>query len=215
MKLYLSSYRIPTPGALAELIDKPLPAASVALITNAKDYYSERARRFKVSQMVNFMEQLGLAVTPVDLREYDNPNSLKQDLSKHDLVWAMGGNTYVLRYEMQRSGFDDMVKELLAEGIVFGGDSAGALVAGVSIAGVELGDEPEFAEVVINEGLGLVPYVVLPHVNNPEFAAVVPVFRSVHQDKDIIELNDSQAVIFNGQEHFVVEEESSVDEAYS
>lgn len=48
-----------------------------------------------------------------------------------------------------------------------------------------------------------------------KFAAVVPVFRSVHQGKDIIELNDSQAVIFNGQEHFVVEEESSVDEAYS
>jgi hypothetical protein len=75
----------------------------------------------------------------------------------------------------------------------------------VSIAGVETADEPEFAEELIKEGLGFIPFVVLPHVDNPEFAAVLPEFRGIHRDKEIIELKDSQAVIFDGDKHWVVE----------
>lgn len=208
MKLYLSSYRIPTPHDLAKLLEKEsLQGVSVAVITNAKDYYVKRARDFTVGSLVSYMEQLGLQVTTVDLRDYEDPEALKNALATRDLVWAMGGNTYMLRYEMRRSGFEQIIKDLLGSGIVYGGDSAGALVAGQSIAGVESADEPAFAEEYITEGLGLVPFVVLPHVDNPEFADVLPVFRNVHQGKEVILLKDSQAVVFNGKNHQIVEAE--------
>ena len=58
------------------------------------------------------------------------------------------------------------------------------------------------------EGLNLVPVVILPHVDNPEFAMVLPVFRQRHQDKEIIELKDSQAVIFDGDTRRIVETKS-------
>ena len=206
MKLYLSSYRIPTPSDLAQLLGKPLEQVMVALIPNAKDYYVDRARDFKVGDLVSYMKELGLKVEVVDLRSYDNPDRLKEKLAHYDLVWAMGGNTYMLRYEMRRSGFEDVIKELLNGGVVYGGDSAGALVAGTSIAGVESADEPEFAEEVIEEGLGLAPFAILPHVDNPEFADVLPIFKKLHQDKhEIVELEDSQAVIFEGKDRRIVE----------
>lgn len=205
MKLYLSSYRIPTPDRLAKLLGKKsLKDVTVALIPNAKDYYSKRAWNFKVGDLVNYMEQLGMKVHIVDLRDYDQANVLKDKLAAFDLIWAMGGNTYVLRYEMQRSGFDKIIAELLHNGVVYGGDSAGALVAGQSIAGVESADEPEFAEELIKKGLDLIPFVVLPHVDNPEFANVLPIFRGIHQDRNIIELKDSQAVIFEDGKHRVI-----------
>lgn len=197
MKLFLSSYRIPVPSELAQLLQKPLQQTKVALIPNAKDYYAERPRDLKVNDLVAYMEQLGLAATVVDLRTYDKAEALKRQLADYDLIWAMGGNTYMLRYEMRRSGFEDVIRDLLEMGVVYGGDSAGALVAGLSIAGVEAADEPEFAEKLITEGLGLVPCVILPHVDNPEFTDVLPTFRNLHKDKDIIELKDSQAVIFD------------------
>lgn len=206
MKLYLSSYRIPTPNDLTNLLGKPLKNVSVALIPNAKDYYSQRAWKFVVGDLVTYMKQFGLKVDIVDLRDYDDPETLNSKLTAYNLIWAMGGNTYMLRYEMQRSGFDKIIGDLLGSGIVYGGDSAGALAAGLSISGVELADKPEFAEVVVKEGLGLIPFVVLPHVDNPEFANVLPIFRNIHQDKDIIELKDSQAVIFNDGDHHVVGE---------
>jgi dipeptidase E len=205
MKLYLSSYRIPTPKDLEELLGKQLQGTSVALISNAKDYYTKRARDFTVDDLVKYMEQLGLKVDLVDLRDCSDADSVKQKLAGHDLIWAMGGNTYMLRYEMQRSGFDQIIKELLETGVVYGGDSAGALVAGQSIAGVESADEPEFAEEYIADGLNLIPYVVLPHIDNPEFTDVLPIFKKKHQDKDIIELKDSQAVVFEDNDHRTVE----------
>lgn len=194
------------PDDLKTLLGKPLSEVSVALIPNAKDYYIERARSFKVGDLVEYMQQLGLKVEVVDLRDYDDAIALKEKLAGHDLIWAMGGNTYMLRYEMRRSGFEKVIGELLDKGAVYGGDSAGALVAGASIAGVESADEPEFAEELIEDGLGLVPFAILPHVDNPEFTDVLPIFRNVHEGKnDIIELKDSQAVIFDGEEHRIVE----------
>jgi dipeptidase E len=203
-KLYLSSYRIPAPQDLEGLLGKPLRETSVALISNAKDYYAPRAKDFTVGKLVAYMEQLGMSVEVIDLRDYSDANAVQQALADHDLMWAMGGNTYMLRYEMRRSGFDRIIAALLESGVVYGGDSAGALVAGQSIAGVESADEPAFAEEYIAEGLNLIPYVVLPHVDNPEFTDVLPIFRETHQDKEIIELKDSQAVIFDDDELRIV-----------
>lgn len=206
MKLYLSSYRIPTPDDLATLLGKPLKQVSMVLIPNAQDYYSDRAWIVKVNRAVAEMESLGMNVSVADLRLYLDAQTLKQDLQEHDLIWVLGGNTFVLRHEMQRSGFEDVVADLLDNGIVYGGDSAGALVAGLSIAGIESADDPEFAEEVIENGLCLVPFVVLPHVDNPEFADVVPKVKELRQGrKDVIELKDSQAVIFDEDKHWVVE----------
>lgn len=206
MKLYLSSIRIPTPHDLAQLLGKPLNKSTVAFIPNAQDYYSERARDCKVKDCTDYFKSLGLNVAIVDLREYGDVTTLESKLVGHDLIWAMGGNTFCLRYEMKRSGFDGAIEDLLTEGIVFGGDSAGALVAGISIGGIESVDIPQFAEEVIEEGLNLVPFVVLPHVDNPEFAEVIPKVRKIYQDKHgLIELKDSQAVIFDKGKHWIVE----------
>lgn len=214
MKLYLSSIRIPVPAELAKLLGKALNGASVALIANANDYYSERARTYVVNNLVVYFEALGLKVDMIDLRDYSNDRAgaLKQKLAGHDLIWAMGGNTFILRYEMRRSGFEKIIKELLDdESVVYGGDSAGALAAGLAINGIETADIPEFAEEVIDDGLKLVPFVVLPHIDNPEFVEAVATVRAMHaSDSQLIELKDSQVVIFDGGKHWIAESNDRV-----
>ncbi len=206
MKLYLSSIGIPTPKDLALLLGKPLDHASAVLIPNAKDYYSERAWNVKINGAVAYMKDLGFKVAVADLRLYNDVELLKQDLQGYDLIWGLGGNTFILRYEMRRSGFDKVIVDLLKQGVVYGGESAGALVAGLSIAGIEAADDPEFAVQVINEGLGFVPYVVLPHTDNPEFSDIVPTVRDLQEGKrDIIGLKDNQAVIFDDSKHEIVQ----------
>jgi len=98
MKLYLSSIDIPTPDKLAELVGKRLDNTSVAVIPNAQDYYSERARRFKNEEFAKTLESLGLKVSTVDLRDYSDSTVLKKELGGYDLIWARGGNTFCLRY---------------------------------------------------------------------------------------------------------------------
>ena len=204
MNLYLSSTGIPTQGDLAALLGKPLNKTSVALIPNAKDYYSNRAWKFAINSRIKYMEGFGFNIEVVDLRDYNNKSALSDKLLNHDLIWAMGGNTFMLRYEMKRSGFDQIIKDLLARGVVYGGDSAGALVVGLSIDGIESADEPEFAEEVVRSGMGVVPFNILPHVDDPEFSAIVPIFKQLHPHEEIIELKDSQAVIFKDGDHRIV-----------
>jgi dipeptidase E len=203
MKLYLSSIGIPAPEELATLLGKSLSETTVALIPNAKDYYSKRAWNFTINSRIEYMQGLGFSIEVVDLKDYTEELVLENKLSKYDLIWAMGGNTFMLRYEMKRSGFDEIIHGLLNQGIVYGGDSAGALVAGLSINGIEAADEPGFAEKVINEGIGIVPFSILPHADNTEFSEVLPVFKELHQD-EVIELNDSQAVIFENNTHRII-----------
>lgn len=180
---------------------------SVAFIPNAKDYFVQRARDYVLGERIQSFKALGLEVTSVDLRDFSNGASLKSHLAEHDLIWVMSGNTFMLRYEMRRSGFEAIIGDLLSAGIVYGGDSAGALVAGESIGGINLesADTPEFAEEVIEDGLGLVPYVIVPHVDNPEFAEVMKVVEQrPDRAEKLIELKDSQAVVFDDYRHRIV-----------
>jgi len=206
MKLYLSSIGIPDPDKLAELIGKPLAGLSVALIPNAKDYFVDRARNFVVANRIALFESLGMKVSIVDLRDYKDGAPLKGALSHFDLIWAMGGNTFMLRYQMRRAGFDAIIQGLLEAGVIYGGDSAGALVAGSSIGGINLetSDEPAFADEVVEDGLKLVPYVIVPHTDNPEFAEVMESVDARTDQEQIIRLRDDQAVVFTNGDHQIV-----------
>jgi len=49
------------------------------------------------------------------------------------LIWAEMGNTYALRHHLRKSGGDELIKELVANGAVYYGASAGAIVAGRTV----------------------------------------------------------------------------------
>jgi dipeptidase E len=94
---------------------------------------------------------------------------LREVLARHRIVWATGGNAFLLRRAMLESGFDGLVNELLGEGLIYAGWSAGACVAGTSLRPIGLMDVPDVtapgygAGGPIWEGLGLVPFAIIPH----------------------------------------------------
>ena len=185
---------------LFRLVGRDRSSINVALLPNAKDYYASRAQNYKIREIVRYQNELGLFnIDVVDLRNYRDSAFLYKKLREYDLVWAVGGNTFCLRQEMKRSGFDEVIRELLSNGVVYGGDSAGAVVAGTSLRGIESVDIPEFTEEVIQSGLELVPHVLLPHADNDYFADTSNETRRVNQGQDIIQINDNQAVIFEGE----------------
>jgi dipeptidase E len=180
MRLYLSSYRIgDRAGALLAMLGSGKRAA---LISNALDNISPVAReiyRESVFDPVAQLASLGIVAEDFDLRRYfSRPEALGPDLARFDLVWVMGGNVFTLRRAMARSGFDTAIRDRLArDSIVYGGFSAGAVVAGPSLVGLELMDDPadvpeNYDKSVVWDGLGLIPYTIVPHFrsNHPESA---------------------------------------------
>ncbi len=195
MKLYLSSYRIPDIDALEELMGKPAGKAKLALIPNAKDYYAPRAKRVKTREMAEYLQDFGFTVGIVDLLKYqDDPETLRSALRQYDVLWARGGNTFCLREAMRLSKFDQIVTGLLEDDhLVFAGDSAGACVAGTDLHGIELADDPEFAETVIWEGLNVTPHYFMPHADNAELADFTEQMTADRgKDPATVKLNDDQ-----------------------
>lgn len=179
--LYLSSYRL---GDHVEKLLSALPATPrVFIVANALDVFPEASRlthKVEVYDPNQELEDHGCRVTDLDLRQYFGK---QHDLAKHllecDLVWVLGGNSFVLRRAMALSGFDIAATEHLESGnIAYGGFSAGAVVAAPSLRGIHLMDDPDavppgYQSEVIWSGLNWINFSIVPHFqsDHPESEA--------------------------------------------
>lgn len=180
MRLYLSSERL---GERAKALLDMVSGSKVAIIANGYDGASATAREIYRSEVYNPLVEfaaLGLEPHALDLRaHFGDPQSLRRRLAAYHLVWVMGGNSFVLRRAMRQSGFDTVIRDMLeADAIAYGGYAAGAVVAGPTLRGLELMDDPfelpeGYDEPLIWSGLGLTPFAIVPHYRSrhPEAAS--------------------------------------------
>lgn len=210
MRLYLSSFRMG--DRFDRLLELAGPQARVAVISNAVDFIPAEARAIYLERVFNPIDHFrdhGLEAHDLDLRDYfGRPAALETALAEVDLVWAVGGNTFLLRRAMRQSGFDALLHRRLAEdSLVYAGWSAGAVIAGSTLRGIELMDEPEvvadgYEPAPIWDALGLLPYVIVPHFgsDHPESAAAARCAQSLrtagvpHRT-----LRDGQAIVVDGE----------------
>lgn len=158
MKLYLSSIGIPNKTAFQNLFTKPHP--NIGLIANAWDVAPKHVRQPFIERTTAQLQQTGAVVAPVDLLK--NP-----DFAGFDGVWFMGGNTFYLNWAVHQAKIPAILKEV-SDDFIFGGESAGAVIAGTTLHGIEFLDDPKEAPQVIWEGLGLVDYGIIPHWDTPD-----------------------------------------------
>lgn len=136
--------------------------SSVAFIPTAGDIYPETPW---IDGDRRALIELGYQVSDVDLKG-KTAESLKETLAFADIIFVAGGNTTYLLVEAQRSGFDTIICDLLAQGKIYVGSSAGSILAGPSVEPFLEEDLGELGRnfVVKNPTcLGLVDYIVLPH----------------------------------------------------
>lgn len=164
MKLFLSSKSVAGKLGehLIEFVGKPASEIRFCLIENAADPYAEEKKGF-MYETRDDLKAAGITYDPVDLNTFRNADAIKEKLQSYDVVWVGGGNTYYLRWLMKKTGFDTVIKEVVQSGVVYGGGSAGAIVAGQTLKGFEPLDDPEKAPELILEGLHLTNIAVIPH----------------------------------------------------
>jgi dipeptidase E len=168
MHLYLSSFRF---GGRADELRSLARSDSAVVIANALDYSEDVARKRASSEReMKQLGELGFSATELDLRDcFGRPEALRDVVPKVGLLWVMGGNAFLLRRAFRASGLDEYLLSRRGDpSLVYGGYSAGAIVATPTLRGIELVDPPGviapgYDEDIIWEGLGLVPYSLAPH----------------------------------------------------
>jgi dipeptidase E len=183
MRLWLASHRIGED--LDELLTMVGPGARVAVVSNAIDFIPAEARESyarTVHDPMAAFRDAGLDAYDLDLRRFfGRPGAIAAELARVGLVWAVGGNAFLLRRAMRQSGFDAVAPDLVRQDrLVYGGWSAGACVAGPHLRGLELMDDPAvlapgYDPAPVWDGLGLVDICILPH------------FRSEHPESEAAE----------------------------
>jgi len=186
---------------LASLVRTGGRPARVILVANAKDHGTQARRVAKVAQVSGVLAAAGITVQELDLREHIDPSLLADHLAGAAAVWACGGNTFWLMHVMRASGFDVALRASLAAGLVYGGESAGAIVAGPSLRGLDLIDDPSVSPNPSQPGLGLVRFVPWPHwgsgVDRPSPVSRAAVTRAVRPNP-VMFLNDGQVAVVSG-----------------
>jgi dipeptidase E len=199
MKLYLSSFRL---GDHPERLVALLPSAGrIAVICNSIDNEDPAVRREKVADELSWLTELGLVASELDLRLVDD---LRGRLTQYDGVWVRGGNVFVLRVAMARSGADKILPELIrSEELVYAGYSAGACVLAPSLRGLELCDDvAAVGAEVIWDGLGVIDHAIVPHLESPghpETELVEKVRARYERDgTPYVPMHDGQALVIDG-----------------
>ncbi|HET9841227.1 MAG TPA: Type 1 glutamine amidotransferase-like domain-containing protein [Nocardioides sp.] len=208
MRLFLSSYRMGAhPQEFAELRSGN---NQVAVIMNATDEFDPSLRPKYYERERADLGAIGLEATELDLRDFFGRNEqLATALGKFGLVWVTGGNSFVLRRAMRQSGFDTIGSSLVrSESLVYGGYSAGAVVATPTLRHIDLVDDPRvvpdgYDPVVIYDGMGYYSKSIAPH------------YRSDHPESELMEqsverfvadgmpyqpLKDGQVIVISGDE---------------
>lgn len=214
MRLYLSSFRLGDhPEYLVALVGGD--GRRSVVIANAMDDAPPDVRRAGVELELAALADLGLGAAELDLRGYfGQQQRLRQDLAEVSMAWLRGGNTFMLRYALCRSGADDLFRELLAaDGLVYAGYSAGACVLSPSLRGLELVDDADavrraYGSQPVWDGLALLHEAFVPHYRSPghpETAAIEQVVSWYRAEGIAYRiLHDGQALLVDGPETKIV-----------
>jgi dipeptidase E len=203
-RLLLASYGV---GALPELVDGVVAGLRFGFVPTAAG--PEAQQKEWVQADLRQLEALGCEAETLDLAAI-GADEMESALRGLDGVFLTGGNSYLLLWHARRSGFAEHVVPLLERGdLLYVGTSAGAMVAGPDLApAANLDNRREVPELESSVALGLVPFTVLPHDNDPEALALHDEIVAAHPSIPFIRLRDGSAVLVRADTVEVVDSPS-------
>lgn len=143
-------------------------------------------------------------LVPVDLHLDDPHVDPSAVLGGVDLIVVGGGDPFALLAAARASGFDHAVGEAVARGATYVGISAGALLAGPTLAPAAVTSPFAPADGLDLSALGLVDVVVLPHDDRPGRAARHDEAAARFPDLALVRLRDDEGLLVDDGGHRVV-----------
>ena len=214
MRLYLASHNFgPYTDELLKLVGEGRKAL---FIENARDYYPDERRANDLKEKLGMMSELGFDVEELDLRNYfGKPGELREFLNSYqpDLIYASGGNVFLLATAYHLSGFDEVLREDLAEDkYVYGGFSAGimSICKTIKFYGHDHLVPERVPEVygvdAVLDGVGLVDYQLIPHADEPKHLETTKEYINRIESAGVkaLPLNQEAVIVINGDEQRIL-----------
>lgn len=200
MKLLLTSAGLTNKSiikGLEDLINKPSNGVKLAFIPTAANV--EEGDKSWLIEDLNNCIRAGFEVDIVDISALSKDKWLPR-LEACEVLFFGGGNTFHLMYWMKESGLIELLPQLL-ETRIYAGISAGSCVTGSTIYNSVQNLFEESYELEIKEGLNLVNFQTIPHLNSPYFEKIRKENleeATKNLKEPVYALDDNSAIIVNG-----------------
>jgi dipeptidase E len=171
MKLLLTSHGLTNKSIISSLEDLATKSTHeiklVYIITAAM--ISPRDKQWIIEDLVRCKEAFFKEIDILDIAAVPE-RSWKQRLEAADVLFFTGGSSFYLMYQIHKTGLNKLLPTLL-QSRIYMGESAGSIVAtpDLSVSGESRKIEAQNLGVYhSDEGLGLVPFYIRPHLNSPK-----------------------------------------------
>ncbi|MEK9153629.1 MAG: Type 1 glutamine amidotransferase-like domain-containing protein [Patescibacteria group bacterium] len=189
-KLFLASAFSGVVGEFVEFLGKDPQGLTVGFVPTAADPYDDK---WFVEKDKKALVDMGVDVKEIDLKDKAEAE-LRKEFKGVDIIFVAGGNTFYLLNEARKSGFDKIVKELVEQGVVYAGSSAGSYLVCPTIeaSNWKPADKPRFGVTDLT-AINLAPFIMTAHFT-PEYADIIKQAASSCQYPVKI-LTDQQAMV--------------------
>lgn len=152
-----------------------------------KDYIEEAKTVF---------EELDFSIRIIDVAKMDKA-AIINELQSCQCLYVSGGNTFYLLQELKRKDLAPYIKNKVLDGMLYIGESAGAIIASENIDYVQFMDDKTMApDLTDYSALSLVDFCVVPHYEEFPFEQSAAKTIETYEDTlNLLSINNSEAII--------------------
>ena len=191
--LFLCSYFAGVKDTFKDFMNNDTKGKKVLFIPTAN---IDEETKFLVDEAKEVFKSLGMEVENLEISKLDE-KTIKNKIEKANYLYIGGGNTFYLLQELKRKNLIDFIKNRVNSGMVYIGESAGAIITSKDIEYNDLMDDKTIAKDLKEySGLNLVDFYIVPHLNEFPFEESAKETVEKYKNKlNIIAINNSQAII--------------------
>ena len=204
-QLFLCSYFAGVKNLFKQYASKNQLGKHVLFIPTAGNVEEYRGY---IDEALQTFEDLGFQVEVLDISVCDRETA-QAKIFQSKLLYISGGNTFYLLQELKKKHLLSLIKEQIADGMVYVGESAGAIITAKDIDYNKIMDDKAVAkELNDTEALNEVDFYVLPHLGEEPFVESAQATLDTYSAQlNLLSLHNHQAVLVEGEEVKVLEEE--------
>ena len=199
-KLFLTSYLAGTKKLVGDFL-KDISEKEITFIptaSNVEDY------KEYVNEAKQVFIELGYSLNIIDISELEK-EEIEKVLENTNVLYISGGNTFYLLQELKRKEILNIIKDKISNGMIYIGESAGAMITSKNIEYVQImDDETLVSDLDDYKALGITNFYILPHNNEFPFVESTKKIIKIYGNKlKLLPINNSEAVILNAED-FVI-----------
>jgi len=199
MKLLLTSAGMNVKDEIVNMLPKPTNQIRLAHIITASK--PELNKNYLMKDK-DGMKDLGFDVEDIDI-EGKNQMELREIFKDKEIIYVQGGNAFYLLKEVKESGFDQVVKDLINQGKIYIGVSAGSYIACPTIEQAKWKHQDRnHCGLTDLKALNLVPFLITAHFEEKYRPVIEQAAKACRYP--IVALNDTQAILIEDEKYKLV-----------